>query len=446
MNIARLIRASVVFLPFVLSAQAQSGFDVALIGDMPYGPASEPRFERVIADINQYNIEFTAHIGDTKSGSTRCDDSHYAKTLAYFNSFHKPVIYSVGDNEWTDCMRTNNGGYDPLGRLSLVRKTYFSSNQSLGRQTVALLRQSDDPKYALYVENAMLVKQPVVFVSIHMPGSNNNLEYKTVQGAPNPFYDGDKEYAARNAANIAWLRTAFETARKTNALGIMILTQANVFETFMDTGTGATHSGFADFVTTLREETGKYSGEVVMVSGDSHYMRVDKPLTNLYPACVSTTGDCTPFDAALDARGTRVQNFTRLEVPGSGDVHWALAHIRPDSRNLFQFEFMMMPSSGSGPTGVTASVSAPGTLLGPNSYETSSPQITLDASKSVSTNTGALSYSWVSAAGYPVPAMTGASTAAPVIQFPSKGTYQLRLTVTDRTGATSTVVVTLRYV
>jgi FtsP/CotA-like multicopper oxidase with cupredoxin domain len=141
-----------------------------------------------------------------------------------------------------------------------------------------------------------------------------------------------------------------------------------------------------------------------------------------------------------------VQNFTRLEVPGSGDVHWALAHIRPDSRNLFQFEFMLMPASGSGPTGVTASVSAPGTLLGPNSYETSSPQITLDASKSVSTNTGALSYSWVSAAGYPVPAMTGASTAAPVIQFPSKGTYQLRLTVTDRTGATSTVVVTLRYV
>jgi outer membrane lipoprotein-sorting protein len=87
MNIASLIRACVAFLPFVLAAQTPSGFDIALIGDMPYGAAAEPRFERVIADINQYNLEFTAHIGDTKSGSTRCDDSHYTKTLAYFNSF-----------------------------------------------------------------------------------------------------------------------------------------------------------------------------------------------------------------------------------------------------------------------------------------------------------------------------------------------------------------------
>jgi hypothetical protein len=52
------------------------GYDVALIGDMPYGSASEPKYERVIAEINRTSsVELTGHIGDTKSGSTRCDDS-----------------------------------------------------------------------------------------------------------------------------------------------------------------------------------------------------------------------------------------------------------------------------------------------------------------------------------------------------------------------------------
>jgi hypothetical protein len=45
---------------------------IALIGDMPYGAAAEPMYERVIADINNRGVELTAHIGDTKSGSTRC--------------------------------------------------------------------------------------------------------------------------------------------------------------------------------------------------------------------------------------------------------------------------------------------------------------------------------------------------------------------------------------
>ena len=85
-----------------LTLPAQNGFDVALFGDMPYGTARVPNYERLIADVNSYNPLFAAHIGDTKSGSTRCDDSHYSDTLGYFNNFFRAVLYSVGDNEWTD--------------------------------------------------------------------------------------------------------------------------------------------------------------------------------------------------------------------------------------------------------------------------------------------------------------------------------------------------------
>jgi len=53
-----------------LGLAAQNAYDVALFGDMPYGTAREPAYERLIADVNDYHPRFGVHIGDTKSGST----------------------------------------------------------------------------------------------------------------------------------------------------------------------------------------------------------------------------------------------------------------------------------------------------------------------------------------------------------------------------------------
>ena len=337
-----LVWTTLTLVPLTLSAQRS--FDIALIGDMPYGVAAEPMYERVIADINNHGVGLTAHIGDTKSGSTRCDDSHYQQALNWFNSFENAVLYSVGDNEWTDCMRANNGAYDPLGRLDLIRKTYFSTNMSLGRNPVPLKRQSDTPGFSLYRENAMLIMGKVLFVTIHIPGSNNNLEYRLTQGNPNPFYDGDKEYTARNAANLAWLKSVFATAKEQDLYGVMILTQANMFEAFGDNSTGASKSGFADFIKALREEIRAFPGQVVMVSGDTHYMRVDKPLTLTYPdSCpppATSTGSCP----AVESTG-RILHFTRVEVPGSSDVHWVRCRVRSNRKNVFQFQFMIVPDN-----------------------------------------------------------------------------------------------------
>lgn len=421
-------------------------YDIALIGDMPYGAAAEPKYLRVISEINrQPGIEFTAFIGDTKSGSTRCDNSHYTQALGWFNSFEKPLIYSVGDNEWTDCMRTNNGTYNPLDRLAVIRRTFFANNMSLGKNPIALRRQSDDPNFAAYVENTMLVRTPVVYVSIHMPGSNNNLEYKLSQGTPNPFYDNDREYTSRNAANLAWLKQAFQTAKDTNSFGVMILVQANIFESFMETTVGNSRSGYADFVTALRAEVKNFRGEVVLVSGDSHYMRVHKPLTEQYPACLSATGECKPFEAALDARGATLLNFTHVEVPGSANVHWMLCHVRPGSRNLFTFEFMLVPDAATVPAAGVAAVVTDAAGNSASTFDVSNNQFTLSAARSSSEAYGPLTYSWTSVPGYPSVGITRGDTATPLFQLGSRGTYQLLLTVTDRLGTAATSTVTVRY-
>ena len=68
-----------------------------------------------------------------------------AANLALFNMFQAPAVYIPGDNEWTDCHRTNNGAYTPTERLAYTRSIFFTSNQSLGQRTMALMRAWSHP-------------------------------------------------------------------------------------------------------------------------------------------------------------------------------------------------------------------------------------------------------------------------------------------------------------
>jgi len=60
-----------------------------------------------------------------------------------------------GDNEWTDCHTAPAGSFDPLDRLSLVRRTFFSAkHESLGQQKLVLTCQSAvQPEFANYIEH-----------------------------------------------------------------------------------------------------------------------------------------------------------------------------------------------------------------------------------------------------------------------------------------------------
>ena len=59
------------------------------------------------------------------------------------DSFTSALVYTPGDNEWTDCHRLLAGAYDPLDRLHFIRTHYFRTAESLGRQPIRLERQAD---------------------------------------------------------------------------------------------------------------------------------------------------------------------------------------------------------------------------------------------------------------------------------------------------------------
>lgn len=351
-------------------------FDFALVGDAPYGPTvtvpppptlggktyqtyPSPEYDALIADINRRNkVLFTVHVGDIKGGSTWCVGGNPAKdptdqanvyttNLSVFNNFRKGLVYLPGDNEWTNCHRANNGAYDPLERLAYLRSVFFTSNLNLGQAPITLVRQSDDAGYELYKENVMWRAGSIAFVAINQPGSNNNSQRTTGVAAGL----SEAEFIARNNANIAGINKAFDMAMAdTSTRAIVIMQQANVFERFLESGQGYTRSGYEAFVTTLRARTIAFGEPVVLVGGDTHTAGVDKPLTTLYPGYLSNPLPPAPTVPALQppSAGTRIRNFTRVEVFGSPDTHWVRAVVDPFDPNVFSFAFQTIDGNGKG--------------------------------------------------------------------------------------------------
>jgi len=337
---------------------AADNYSFALIGDQPYIPTTPeggvaggvrqvypaPKYEALISHINaDPNIVFTVHIGDIKAGNSLCEDRVYDQNLTYFNSFAKPLIYTPGDNEWTDCHRANNGSLHPLERLAKVRSTFYPDGNSLGISKRPLARQSDNPTYALYRENAKWVEGPVLFVTLHMTGSNNNHQ-QVYQGAVPcgalPCSFTEDEYLARNAANMTWLNQALADALSNSTIkGVVILMQANPFERFLEPVSSSnpiiyTESGYEDFMVRLRAFVNSSKMQVLFVNGDTHTQRTNQPLTNLYPSLTQ-----------LLPAGTVFTNFTRTEVFAQTNVHWTKVTVDPSNPSLFVIVPIFVPGN-----------------------------------------------------------------------------------------------------
>lgn len=264
---------------------AAERFSFAALGDMPYGdPAvSHPRLEALIGVINAHKPSFVLHVGDIKASSDPCTDSLFETQLRFMGQFEGPLVYTPGDNEWTDCYLEKAGGFDPLERLKMLRRMFFVGPQSLGRQPIALERQGDlMTEHAGFVENARFSKGGISVVTLHVVGSNNALEPRAREGAAE-FFDRDR-------ANLAWLRDSFAKARREGAKAVVIAMQADMFE--FDFGhfgkdTHLSHSGFRNVSDALVEEANAFGRPVLLLYGDSHKFLVSAPYRKRAPALLA---------------------------------------------------------------------------------------------------------------------------------------------------------------
>jgi hypothetical protein len=310
-------------------------YTVALFGDMPYGALGKAQYPALLDDINQHQVAFSAFDGDLKAGGDGpCSDENvYFPALASFARLERPVVFVPGDNDWTDCWGRygpGTGSDDPIERLDHERRLFFSTDQSLGQQTITLTRQSSEGgPYAQYVENVRWRLGPVVYLGLNVQGSNDNYPYAGVDGETRSDSEIERQRAeerARKAANLHWLEEGFAHARKVRARGVMVIWQADPnFNNEHHQADPRSWDAYPDYVAALRAQTIAFPGQVVLVHGDSHYFLLDKPLNN-------------------DAGGV-LRNFTRVETFGSRNTHWVRATIDADDPNLFRFEPRLVPGN-----------------------------------------------------------------------------------------------------
>ena len=295
------IRLTAFLLIFTQSALAET-WHFGLIGDVPYSEYERAELPHMIEAINASQVSFIAHIGDIKSGKDRCDDALYRARLADFDRSAAPFIYVPGDNEWSDCDRASNGSYQPLERLSKLREIFWKDAYSLGVMKIPLERQA-----GAYVEHSRFKLGPVLFVTLNLPGGNNNFGLTD---------EPSKEFQSRNPRVLAWVKESFAKARHEKMAGIALLFQANPGFKHFSKGLG--HRGYLEFLNLLREETLNFPGQVLVVHGDSHNSQIDHPLR--------------------DDQGKKLPNFTRVETFGYPDMGWTRGTIDTRSPTLFHFK------------------------------------------------------------------------------------------------------------
>lgn len=279
-----------------------------VIGDTPYNATEEAELELVIDDINRENLAFVVHVGDIKRGSrTRCSDELFEQRKTVFQRIRHPFVLLPGDNEWTDCHWAGAGGYDPLERLAALRRIFHAGESSLGTRTMPLERQSRDPRFGEYRENVRWIVGNILFAGINVPGSNNNLGRTSAM---------DAEHRRRMAANFAWLDEAFRIAGKRNLAAVVILTQANPGLDWLGKALVGRPDGYTELRAALTAHAQRAGRPVLFVHGDTHYYRVDTPLTDA-------------------ASGKTIDNFTRLETFGSPHTNWVKVSVGASEERLF---------------------------------------------------------------------------------------------------------------
>ncbi|NNF06853.1 MAG: metallophosphoesterase [Candidatus Eisenbacteria bacterium] len=267
-------------------------FAFAVFGDGPYRAWEEGRYKRLIEEVNSQDLAWFLHVGDIIWYP--CDEETYRDRLEKMNRIAHPVIYTPGDNEWTDCHEAYPGKYDPLGRLELLREVFFSNpERSHGQRPIVLETQSNVLGYEEFPENQRWAHGGFEFATIHIVGSGNGTEAFTKRTEAN-----DAEVQRRTAAAVAWMGETFERARLKSAKGVVIAMHADPdFEEFPGTW------GYDAVLSKLAAEAERFSGPVLLIHGDNHEYLFDQPLNSLQT-------------------GEKLENFFRLETMGSPDIGW----------------------------------------------------------------------------------------------------------------------------
>ena len=288
-------------------------FSFALMGDQPYNNLLETATDSLIQHMSQDpGVQWVLHVGDIKGGGEPCTNELLTRRVEQLQRSEKPLLLVPGDNEWTDCHRASNGGFDSQERLAYLRKLAFAQSTSLGKNRFPVRQQTSAP----FPEHLMWRQGSTLFISLNIPGSNNDLEHpssrKTSKGEVQRLFN------VREKAIEAWLGEAEQAFTRASDLPTetVIAIQGNP----IDGSGGLFNNGYKSFMSRLVKYIDTTNRPVLLVHGDTHRFKWDKPPLKKF-------GGTSGTDAL----------FYRLEGWGHPFVNsWVKVTVTPGAENPFQ--------------------------------------------------------------------------------------------------------------
>ncbi len=342
---------------------AHGGLAIAVFGDSPYGTsnADTAQFLATPAFIQTINsdpdVSLVLNVGDIHSGKQICSEAYDISIYDMWSAFESPLVYTPGDNEWTDCHKAKESGGvfggepDPLLNLDYVREVFFNNpGHTIGVDMPVRSQGTNfDPNYpndAKFVENVIWENSDILFVTLNIPGGSNNDEddWFGWQASPTPRTSAQtNEILERTGADLRWLDQAFALAQDHRAKGVVIQLQADMWD--LD-GNPPSHIGaYRQYIDSIALHATLFRKPVLLLNGDSHGFRSDNPLVKGAP-CVIEAGpsetSCVDDAYANQPYNYNVKNFHRITVHGSvAPMEWLKLSLKhgdsdgPEHANSF---------------------------------------------------------------------------------------------------------------
>ena len=327
-------------------------FEFVTLGDTAYNLEKDlPVYERLIASINDAQPAFSIHVGDTW-GALPCTEENHRWIQGWFDKFAHPLIYTPGDNEWTDCRKPEvldayirfvrkeataedmqllvsvqqldnafaaTSYADTVASLATIRKVFFARPESQGQITIPLTRQADVSDFDDLVENVSWQRDGVHFATVSVPGSQMGFMINDPVRA--------NEAVARNRANVEWIKSAFAAAEEQNAKAVVIVMHASIFMNRHGNGfagrelRGGEDGPFYWVALAIRDLAERFGRPVLLIHGDFHEFVIDPPF-------LVSQGESAP---------PRYGNITRLQVYGAPELRAVKVGVDTDTPWVFDF-------------------------------------------------------------------------------------------------------------
>jgi hypothetical protein len=333
-------------------AAAAERFDFVVLGDTAYNlPDDYTVYARLIERINAAAPAFSIHVGDTW-GALPCTEEAHRNVRDWFARYQQPVVYTPGDNEWTDCrkpevlatfgrvmagqatpaeaaelgrLRGLDSAFagesygDVLGSLATIRRVFFGAAESLGANPMPVVRQADVSEFDDLVENLRWERAGVLFATAHVTGSGNGFTLNDAARAD--------EAIARNRANVEWLKATFAEAQVRDAKAVVVALHAALFEDAEgDAFSGKALRGGDEgpyfwVAMALRDLAARFGRPVLLVNGDYHELVIDRPF-------LVSQGEGKP---------PLYGNVTRLQVYGAPELRAVRVSVDTEMPWVFGF-------------------------------------------------------------------------------------------------------------